>query len=77
MSEKISSIRDTVSRPFLGQWQHKAGSSEHLSACRVVLGELIFHLQVFCHHWLVMSILNSFFTIEILTLSNHTAILQN
>lgn len=53
------------------------GSSEHLSACRVILGELLFQLQVFFHHWLAMSILNSFFAVEILTLSNHAAILRN
>lgn len=39
-----------LSRPFLGQWQHTAGSSEHPSACRVIPEELKSQQQVFFHH---------------------------
>lgn len=54
-----------------------AGSSEHPSACRVILGELLFQLQEFFHHWLAMNISSSSFAVGILTLSNHAATLQN
>lgn len=54
-----------------------AGSSEHPSACRVILGELLFQLQEFFHHRLAMSISNSSSAVGILTLDNHAATLQN
>lgn len=74
---KKSSTRNTVSRPFPGQWQHMAGSSEHPSACRVILGGLLFQPQEFFHHQLAMSISSSSFAVGTLTLGNHAATLQN